>query len=85
MLKDLHDWRIKNPLLMYRVKRKVTMADAATVIGVSAVSISSWEMGKTTPSDENLELITLFIRDDNTASKWKRWMRNRPTIDAQAR
>lgn len=38
-----------------RWKRMLTQADLARLVGVSVVSISAWECGKSKPSDANLK------------------------------
>lgn len=84
MFQELNDWRGRNPLNRYRMKNKVTMNDVATMLGVSSISVSAWESGKTYPTNDNLfKIAELMILDpDETVTKWFRWFKAKPGVEA---
>jgi transcriptional regulator with XRE-family HTH domain len=70
------EWREKNPLKIAITQRGMTVADAATAVGVSSQSIYLWTIGASMPGVENAEKIRKIF--GVTYSDLKEWRGQAP-------
>lgn len=76
----LEAWREKNPLRMHRIKKDMTLADAATWLSVAVNTINRWEDGTSVPGLGNMVSLTSLVRSDIQAA-WNKWIRDKPKPD----
>lgn len=79
-MKELDQWRETNPLVKYMDLKKITQADAATVIGVSLNTLGKWIRGDGCPSDLHMYVISGFIKLSKLklAIEWSAWLAKKP-------
>lgn len=75
-------WIKSNPIRKARKKHDLTLTQAASIIGVSLLSLNLWEQGNAQPKPENLNRAAraLKIAPEEMEAQWKEWDKRRPTF-----
>ncbi|HIE43245.1 MAG TPA: XRE family transcriptional regulator [Candidatus Omnitrophica bacterium] len=55
---------MKNPLKKYRERQRLRQLDLALLLGISEMSVSHWERGARTPSEEMLTKLSEILKVD---------------------
>ena len=74
-------WEDANPLRQWRQAIKITVAQAASIFGVSIPAVQKWESGVGGLRRENMERLIKVLRAPDLDEKWTEWLENKPMFD----
>jgi DNA-binding transcriptional regulator YiaG len=78
--KKLHkEWVEGNPLRQYRIKNKITLNVAASMLSVGVYTVQRWEGGVVFPKEENMKKLSKLIGED-AENQWQEWMNKKPKL-----
>jgi len=81
---DLLAWRDANPLRRWRAKNKVSLSQAAMLMGVSKTTVCGWENGEYRPGWESTYSIAnaMGMREHRLRSLWMKWLAEKAANEA---
>lgn len=74
--KQIEEWKNRGPIRVWRKENKLSMRDAAGLLGVNLYTIQAWENGNSFPNAENVALLIEKTKDPDLVEKWKYWWKD---------